>query len=214
MNTNITIKSRIIWYPLLASLIGFAMYSLLPEKSNDREAPRGTCTIDENKNQSLKASAIGKMAAFQGLDSPYSVQDLSFRNAQGNHLTIADWHKRTVLFNIWAMWCVPCRKEIPALNRLQEKLGSKEFEVLAVNIDRGDPDQFQKFYQSIGLKDLELYHDPTLKTLDFLKKSGLFYGLPVTLLIDGRGCVSGFLNGPADWDSDDAIQLIMKQMKN
>ena len=53
--------------------------------------------------------------------------------------TLADWQGRTVLLNLWATWCVPCRREMPALDALQAKLGDAGFEVVAVNIDTRDP---------------------------------------------------------------------------
>ena len=79
--------------------------------------------------------------------TPFRVPDLSFKDAEGRERTLADWRGRTVLLNLWATWCVPCRKEMPALDALQADLGGQGFEVIAVNIDTRDaekPLNFQK----------------------------------------------------------------------
>ena len=58
---------------------------------------------------------------------PFRVPDLAFKDAEGHDHTLADWRGRTVLLNLWATWCVPCRREMPALDALQAKLGGTEF---------------------------------------------------------------------------------------
>ena len=79
------------------------------------------------------------MAAVNVAKAPLQVPDLAFNDASGKPLTLADWRGRTVLLNLWATWCVPCRKEMPALDALQAELGGPDFEVVAVNIDTRDP---------------------------------------------------------------------------
>src|SRR5439155_5331167 len=83
----------------------------------------------------------GEVAAITVASEPRRVPELAFRNAAGEPKTLADWRGRVVLLNLWATWCVPCRKEMPALDALQAKLGGVAFEVVAVNIDTRDPDK-------------------------------------------------------------------------
>ena len=63
--------------------------------------------------------------------SPLRLPDLAFEDADGKPRKLSDWRGKTVLVNLWATWCVPCRKEMPALDSLQAKLGGKDFEVVA-----------------------------------------------------------------------------------
>ena len=97
---------------------------------------------------------------------------------------------------------------MPALDQLQADLGGDNFEVVLVSVDLGADDKPKKFYKDVGMKHASFYHDPELSTLNALKKEGLAFGLPATLLVGGNGCVLGALNGPAEWASDDAKKLI------
>ena len=123
-------------------------------------------------------------------------------------MTLADRSGKTVLLNLWATWCFPCREEMPALNALQKELGSDKFEVMAVNVDTGDDTKPKKFLAETGIDALGYYRDNTLSLFNELKTRGLALGLPVTLLIDADGCLLAHMNGPANWASDDAKKLI------
>jgi thiol-disulfide isomerase/thioredoxin len=113
-----------------------------------------------------------------------------------------------VLLNLWATWCVPCRKEMPALDALQQKLGGSDFQVVAVNIDTRDPDKPKAFLKELGIDKLAYYADPTAKTFQDLKAIGRAFGMPTTMLVDRQGCEIGTIAGPAEWAGDDAVKLI------
>jgi thiol-disulfide isomerase/thioredoxin len=133
---------------------------------------------------------------------------LTFDRATATSTTLAAWNGRVVLLNLWATWCVPCRKEMPALDRLQKKLGSPDFEVVTLNLDTRDPERPKKFLADISVADLAWYADPTLVSMKALQKLGLVTGLPTTILVDRSGCELGTLAGPAEWDRADAEALI------
>jgi thiol-disulfide isomerase/thioredoxin len=113
-----------------------------------------------------------------------------------------------ILLNLWATWCLPCRQEMPALDRLQGKFGSKDFAVVAVNIDTAKLDRPQAFLHEIGVKNLKLYTDSTAAAFQALKQAGKVLGLPTTILIGKNGCEIGTMAGPAQWDSKDALALL------
>ena len=152
--------------------------------------------------------ARGEVAAVNVAKRPLKVPDLSFQDASGKPLTLAQWRGRTVLFNLWATWCVPCRKEMPTLDALERKLGGPDFQVVAVNIDTRDPEKPKAFLKEIGIDKLAYYADPDAKTFQDLKEIGRAFGMPTTLLIDPHGCELGTIAGPAEWASDDAVKLI------
>jgi thiol-disulfide isomerase/thioredoxin len=152
--------------------------------------------------------AHGEVAAVNVARSPLKVPALSFQDAAGKALTLDHWRGRTVLLNLWATWCVPCRKEMPALDALEQRLGGPGFEVVAVNIDTRDPDKPKAWLKEVGVQKLAYYADPTAKSFQDLKSIGRAFGMPTTLLIDPQGCEIGTIAGPAEWASEDAIKLI------
>jgi thiol-disulfide isomerase/thioredoxin len=152
--------------------------------------------------------ARGEVAAVNVAKSPLKVPNLAFEDAAGKKLTLADFKGRTVLLNLWATWCVPCRKEMPTLDALEGALGAKDFQVVAVNIDTRDPDKPKRFLKDIGISKLAYYADPSAKAFQDLKAIGRAFGMPTTMLIDRQGCEIGTIAGPADWASPDAVKLI------
>jgi thiol-disulfide isomerase/thioredoxin len=103
---------------------------------------------------------------------------------------------------------VPCRKEMPALDALQAKLGSDRFEVVTINIDTRNLDKPKAWLADAGISRLGYYGDPSAKVFQDLKAIGKATGMPTTLLIDPQGCELGVLAGPAEWASDDALKLV------
>jgi thiol-disulfide isomerase/thioredoxin len=152
--------------------------------------------------------ARGQVAAVNVATRPLKIPDLAFEDASGKKLTLASFRGRTVLLNLWATWCVPCRREMPTLDALEGQLGSARFQVVAVNIDTRDPDKPKKFLQQIGVKKLSYYADPSAKAFQDLKSIGRAFGMPTTLLVDPHGCEIGTIAGPAEWSSKDAVKLI------
>jgi thiol-disulfide isomerase/thioredoxin len=152
--------------------------------------------------------ARGEVAALTVAQKPLRVPELQFQDADGRRRSLAEWRGRTVLLNLWATWCVPCREEMPALDALQAKLGGPDFEVVAVNIDTRDPGKPKAWLQEVGIDRLGYYADPQAKVFQELKAVGRAFGMPTTLLIDPQGCEIGNLAGPAEWASEDAIRLV------
>ena len=106
-----------------------------------RNAGDAACAGAAGQARRLAPLARGEVAAFAVADQPVRLPDLAFRDAGGTERHLSDWRGRTVLLNLWATWCVPCRKEMPALDALQAKLGGPNFEVVAINIDTRDPEK-------------------------------------------------------------------------
>ena len=156
----------------------------------------------------LAPFARGEMAAVNVATMPLKLPTLVFQDASGKPLTLAHWRGRTVLLNLWATWCVPCRKEMPALDALEQRLGGPNFEVVAINIDTRDPEKPKTWLKEVGIAMLAYYSDPFAKTFQDLKEVGRAFGMPTTLLIDPNGCEIGTIAGPAEWASDEAIKLI------
>jgi thiol-disulfide isomerase/thioredoxin len=152
--------------------------------------------------------AHGEVAALTMASKPLKLPDLAFEDSDGKPKKLSDWQGKTVLVNLWATWCVPCRKEMPALDRLQTRLKGPNFEVVAINIDTRDPEKPKTFLKDANLTDLGYFNDQKAKVFQDLKSIGRALGMPTSVLVDGKGCEIATIAGPAEWDSDDAVKLI------
>lgn len=176
--------------------------------SQDVAESSASCSSALALAEIIQPLATGDVAAMASTDDPKSLKSLAFNGPDGQAMTIGDLSGKTLLVNLWATWCAPCREEMPALDTLQAELGSDNFEVVAVNIDTGDDTKPKKFLNEIGVSDLGYYRDNSMGIFNALKKDGLAFGLPVTLLVDDNGCLLANMNGPAHWSGDDAKAYI------
>jgi len=177
---------------------------IAPEEVKDQGAGTAPQKSQAGRRKGLAAFSVGHMSTFVAKKKPVLVPSFSFNDSVGASRTLAEWKGKVILLNLWATWCAPCRKEMPDLDRLQASLGGKNFEVVAVSIDKADPKKPKAFLDQIKVRNLNFYHDPTARVGLTLKA----YGLPTTLLINREGFELGRLAGPADWGSEDAVNLI------
>src|SRR6201996_4117804 len=166
------------------------------------------CAAAVDLSRKLAPLAHGEVAALTMAAAPLRLPDLAFEDAGGKPRKLSDWRGRTVLLNLWATWCVPCRKEMPALEKLETRLGGPDFAVVAINIDTRDPDKARNFLKDANLTRLGHYSDQKAKVFQDLKSIGRALGMPTSILVDGQGCEIATIAGPAEWDSDDAVKLI------
>ena len=152
--------------------------------------------------------AQGELAALTMAATPLRLPDLAFADGDGVPKKLSDWRGKTLLVNLWATWCVPCRKEMPALQALQTQLGGANFEVVAINIDTRDPDKPKTFLKEANLTRLGYFSDAKAKVFQDLKGIGRALGMPTSVLVDTQGCEIATLAGPAEWGSDDATRLV------
>jgi thiol-disulfide isomerase/thioredoxin len=192
---------------LIGTAIGFAgVYGIGGLKHSAAGDPACRGAVDLARK--LAPLAHGEVAALTMATTPLRLPDLAFEDADGKPKKLSDWRGRTVLVNLWATWCVPCRKEMPALDSLQTKLGGPDFEVVAVNIDTRDPEKPKNFLREANLTRLGYFTDQKAKVFQDLKSIGRALGMPTSVLVDGQGCEIATIAGPAEWDSDDAVKLI------
>ncbi|AKI03241.1 thiol-disulfide isomerase-like thioredoxin [Hoeflea sp. IMCC20628] len=178
-----------------------------PRTESLASAAEVECKADPEILARLKPLAKGEVAAMAIREVPIVLPELKFTSADGAEMSLADFSGQAMLVNLWATWCAPCRAEMPALSELQSELGDDGFKVLAINIDTGDVAKPKGFLEEIGVSNLGLYRDESMGVFNTLKKEGLAFGLPVTLMIGKDGCMLGAMNGPAEWASDDAKAL-------
>ena len=192
---------------LVGTMIGFAgVYGIGGLKRN--AAGDSGCAAAVELSRKLTPLVHGEVAALTMATAPLRLPDLAFEDSDGKPRKLSEWRGRTVLVNLWATWCVPCRREMPALDRLQTRLGGNNFEVVAINIDTRDPEKPRSFLKAANLTRLGYFTDQKAKVFQDLKAIGRALGMPTSVLVDGQGCEIGTIAGPAEWDSDDAVKLI------
>jgi thiol-disulfide isomerase/thioredoxin len=132
---------------------------------------------------------------------PQAIPDVAFEGMDGSRHTLAEFKGHYVLLNLWAVWCAPCVKELPALAKLKASIPGGRFDVVAVDVARGTPNDAKEFLDGHGASRLATYIDPQLT----LMRAFGAYGLPLTILIDDKGREIARAVGPADWDAQDSI---------
>ncbi len=147
----------------------------------------------------------------QGIDSLHALHapkklDLHFITADGTARSLADYAGKAVVLNLWATWCVPCVREMPALDALAAIVARDGIVVLPVSSDRGGAAVVQQFYTDRGIKNLPVLLDPQSRMAHSLGVNGI----PTTLLIDKGGNELGWLEGAAEWSSPDAVTVVRK----
>ena len=122
----------------------------------------------------------------------------------GSIIVLDRYRGKVILLNLWATWCAPCVRELPALDRLQSALGGRDFTVMALSIDKADMEVPVSFVRGLGLENLDVYLDFT----GTIAKGFPLYGLPITYLIDRRGLVIGYIVGAVEWDSPEVMKFL------
>lgn len=211
-----------LWAAAIAAIIGFAAvyWTMAPSDngSGKIESPPAPAANLSSGTANQEAAAgpsdadklnTGHMATFVFKSPPEPVAEISFKDGEGRSMTLANFKGKTILLNLWATWCGPCREEMPALDRLQAQLGGDTFQVVALSVDRGGAQKSQEFLDQINIKNLRLYTDESASATAPLK----VIGMPTTLLIDAEGREIGRLVGPAEWDSADAVRLVKAHIR-
>jgi len=194
--------ARYIWLAALAAVTAFAaVYVMAGRPDNDgRSGPAPQASRSSAANPLL----TGAMTTFVLKKPAVELPDIRFLDGEGQEVSLSSFAGKVVLLNLWATWCAPCREEMPALDRLQKQLGSGQFQVVALAVDKAGLDGARKFLKDNDIDGLALYADPTARVGTELK----VIGMPTTILIDAQGREIGRLIGPAAWDSPEAKRLI------
>ena len=162
-------------------LTGIALYAMRPQGVHE------TAT---------KPDALAKL---EPVDRPRRIPAAAFFDAKGERLSLASFNGHYVLLNLWATWCGPCVRELPALAKLQQNVPT--LTIVAVSEGRENAADTERFLKSHGAAALRVYIDPNHA---FLAALGVF-GLPLSVLMDRQGMEQEKAVGPADWDDPEAI---------
>jgi peroxiredoxin len=120
-------------------------------------------------------------------------------------VTLGAYRGKVVLLNIWATWCLPCRKEMPSLERLHQRLQGTDFRVVAVSVDVGDEKVVEDFVREMTLT-FDILHDPSTTIQRVYQTTGV----PESFVIDREGVIVKKEIGDRQWDSPTNETLIRR----
>lgn len=154
----------------------------------------------------LARFAVGPLARLETPKALAAAPDHGFFDRDGKPVRLADFRGKVVVVNLWAMWCVPCRTEMPTLARLaQAYAGNPDLLVLPVNVD-DKPDSIADARSFVDVHEpLPFYSDPEFKLPFLFPDKGK---MPQTILLDRQGRIRATFAGEADWASPEARALI------
>ncbi|BCB18362.1 TlpA disulfide reductase family protein [Bosea sp. ANAM02] len=176
--------------------------------SGSGDAGNGSCSAASSAAARMKPLVKGEVAAVELRTRPQPAPALAFTGPDGQPTTLAALKGKTLLVNLWATWCAPCLKEMPALDALQKNMGGPDFAVVAINIDTRNLDKPKTWLADNRITALPYYGDPQAVTFQVLRAAHKVEGMPVSLIVDKAGCELGIIQGPADWASADAKALM------
>ncbi len=153
----------------------------------------------------LARFATGSLTRLETLKATPMAPNYVFKTRDGADARFADFRGKVVVVNIWAMWCAPCRTEMPTLARLDEAYPDSELMVLPINVD-ATPDGLADARSFIDVHEpLPLYSDMKFQLPFELPGEGK---MPQTVLLDRKGRIRASFSGEADWASPEARALV------
>jgi len=153
---------------------------------------------------SLSLALTGPAAAQLKPTKPRAAPELNLPTLEGGRVNLADLRGRVVLVNFWAVWCPPCRKEMPSMERLSKLMAQRPFTILASNAGE-TPEQIRPFLKEVPLT------FPILLDQDSARmKAWRVFVLPTSFLIDKQGQIRYSLSGHIEWDAPEAVAVIEK----
>lgn len=146
------------------------------------------------------------------------VRSAPIRTVTGEVIELARFRGRVVLLNFWATWCAPCVREMPSLDRLAAEVAGGDIAVVPVSLDKAGTAAVVSFYREHRLTHLDMYFDTDGRTVYGSGENTngaqfALYGLPISYVIDGDGCVRGYVTGAVEWDSQEAKALLRHYLR-
>lgn len=199
--------AKILGLALAGGVLAGALGVYVMESRSGNEVA-ASCPANDALREAIDRASTGEVAAMVALDAPFDASAIRFRDGEGRDTSIGAMGGQTLLVNLWATWCAPCRAEMPALDALEREAGDESFAVVPINVDMGEEAKARDFYRDTNLTTLPFFRDETMGVFNDLKREGAALGLPFTFLVDAKGCARAAMNGSAEWASPDALALV------
>lgn len=158
-------------------------------------------------NSSKAATASAKNSNYPPIAEKVAQSNL--KGLDGSTFKVADRKGKVLLLNMWATWCGPCRQEMPALVRMQDRHRDAGLEVIGLNTDDGDTkEMIDKFAAEMKLNYTLVWADTELQ--NELLKISRFPGIPQSFIVDRDGRLRGVFKGANPKDIKIMEELVAK----
>jgi cytochrome c biogenesis protein CcmG, thiol:disulfide interchange protein DsbE len=158
----------------------------------------------------LGAAAITWVAPDSGVEINHTAPNFRAINlGTRDSASLEDYRGSVTLVNIWATWCLPCRDEMPSMQKLYDSLGARGFKIAAISIDEGSPEDVVAFAEKFGLT-FDILHDRSGQVERLYQTTGV----PESFLLDRRGILVKRVIGAHDWSSPanvGAVERLLEQ---
>lgn len=138
------------------------------------------------------------------LPQPFPIAQVNFSQLNNAKVDFEAFKGKVVVVNMWATWCPPCVRELPALDRLANKIDQSQFMLLPISIDADGKEIVQPFLESIGLAEFESYFDPKQN----LREVFPLETIPATFILNPQGELVAYVRSYVDWDDENAIAFL------
>ena len=129
---------------------------------------------------------------------PKIYDNVIFLDKNDQKINIDEYNGKLLLLNFWAVWCEPCKEEMPSLDRLQQKYDKQDFQILAISVDRGPKKKSVNFFNEYKIQNIDLFFDDK----NNIPREVRAAGLPFSFFIDQKGNQIAKFIGPTEWDSN------------
>ena len=142
------------------------------------------------------------------LPQPFPIALVDFTDLVGQSVNFEQYKGKVVVVNLWATWCPPCVRELPALNRLNQTLNAEHFALLPISIDAEAVAIVQPFLESLGLGEFNSYFDPQQQLRDVFPLDTI----PATFILNEQGELVAYVRSYVDWD-DTSVATFLEQFR-
>ncbi|EGT3628772.1 TlpA family protein disulfide reductase [Morganella morganii] len=138
------------------------------------------------------------------LPKTFPIEPVAFNDVDGKTIDFSQFKGKIIMVNMWATWCPPCVRELPAIERLATKFKAEDFVLLPISIDAEGKQQVQPFLNSLGMPNFNSYYDQPQSLGDVFPLDTI----PATFILDQQGQLIAFVRSYVDWDDAKAVSLI------
>lgn len=179
---------------LLPTLVAAMLPLVAIAASSDSSTPAST------QSQSSTADRINV------LPHGFPLKTVPFNDANDKAHDFSQYRGKIVIVNMWATWCPPCVRELPALNRFSKRLADDNVVLVPISIDQTDKQEVRSFLDERGMKNFNSFFDPHMQLSEIFPLDTI----PATFILDTNGTLVAFVRSFVDWDDPKVENKIRK----